>query len=159
MLVFQQDVRFGKDQRTWPRVFDFALSWCICCSTKLSYLEHSFEALRLYHVLFSGVLGHGVGFAGKYSSVLLALLPVCQPSEIWSECRRRLPKKLVDGSRSWVQKVCGRCWRSWHCYRQTQPLARAVPSHSAPSSQKLWGMPPLCCFASLFGHQSEDGKP
>ena len=159
MLAFQLDVRFGKDQRTWPQVFGFASSWCTCCSTKPSRPEHSFEALRFYHVLFSGVLRRGVGFVGKSPSVLLAPLPVHWQSKIWSEGRRRLWKKLVDGSRSWVQKACGRCWHSWHCCTQTQPLARSVPSHSAPSLQRLWGMPPLCCFVSLFGHRSKDGKP
>ena len=57
-------------------------------------------ALRLYHVLFSGVLGRGVGFVGKSSLVPLAPLPVCRQSKIWSEGRCCLKKKLVDGSRS-----------------------------------------------------------
>ena len=159
MLVFQLDVGFGKNQRTWPQVFDFALFWCICCSTKPSLPEHSLGASRLYYLLFSGVLRRGVGFIDKYLSVFLALLPVHWQSEIWSKSRRRLQKKLMDGSRSWVWKACVRCWHFWHCSIWTQPLTKSVPSYSAPSSQRLWDMLSLCYFVSLFGHRSEDEKP
>ena len=55
-------------------------------------------------------------------------------------------------------EMCSRCWRFWHCYRQTLPLKKVVPNHFAWSWQRLGGRLPLYYSTSQSGRLSIDGK-
>ena len=136
-LVCLPAVTLEKDWETWLPACNSACFWGTYYSAILYCLRHSFVALHLYYGLVFEAFVRDKDFAATRSSTLGAQRIVLPRFSILSEYWGFLRKKPKDNIRSWARKVCSRCWRSWRCCTQTQPLVRAVLNHSARSWQML----------------------
>ena len=132
-----------KNHEIWPSVCDSAWFWDAYYSARLCYLRCSFMAWRFYCWLDFKVLGRDRGYVDTRLSIFRAQRIVFLRFSILNKDQGLFYRKCNNDIRNWAQKVCGQCWRSWPCCRQTLPLVRAIPNHSTQSLQKLKDKLPL----------------
>ena len=107
------DVTLKTTRKTWLTASDFVWSWYICCPTKICHMVRSFNASRHYCKLVSKALEYSGVSPGKQSSAFIAPLITSQLFLTGRKNWYLLLRKRKDGSRSWVQIACDRCWRFW----------------------------------------------